>query len=44
MFAFLADGEEGLIKLMNGITGTVVRLMVLSLGIQGFCFSKKSDL
>lgn len=44
MFASFADGEEGLIKLMNGITGTVVCLMVLGLGIQGICFSKKSDL
>ncbi|MDO4304015.1 MAG: hypothetical protein Q4D94_08865 [Bacillota bacterium] len=41
MFASFADGEEGLIKLMNGITGTVVCLMVLGLGIQGICLSKK---
>lgn len=45
MFASFAEGEEGWIKLMNGITGTVVCLMVLGLGIQGICFSnKKSDL
>ena len=43
MFASFADGEEGLIKLMNGITGTVVCLMVLGLGIQGICFSKKKS-
>lgn len=42
MFASFAEGEEGLIKLMNGITGTVVCLMVLSIGIQGLCFSKKN--
>ncbi|MGO4948434.1 hypothetical protein ACTQ50_19085 [Blautia sp. Sow4_E7] len=45
MFASFAEGEEALIKLMNGITGTVVCLIVLGLGIQGICFSKKkSDL
>lgn len=41
MFASFADGEERFINLMNGITGTVVCLMVLGLGIQGICFSKK---
>ncbi len=44
MFASFADGEEGMIKLMNGITGTVVCLMVLGLGIQGICFSKRQQL
>lgn len=44
MFAAFADGEEGLIRLMNGLTGTVVCLMVLGLGIQGICFSKKNVL
>lgn len=43
MFASFSDGEEGMIKLMNGITGTVVCLMVLGLGIQGICFSKKKS-
>ena len=32
MFASFAEGEEALIKLMNGITGTVVCLIVLGLG------------
>lgn len=41
MFASFADGEEGLIKCMNGMTGAVLCLMVLGLGIQGICFSKK---
>lgn len=41
MFASFADGQDGLIKPMNGITGTVVCLMVLGLGIQGICYSKK---
>lgn len=41
MFASFADGEEGLIKLMNGITGGVVCLIVLGLGIQGVCYSNK---
>lgn len=41
MFVSFAEGEEALIKLMNGATGTVVCLMVLGLGIQGLCFSKK---
>ncbi|MGN0346387.1 MAG: hypothetical protein ACI4DU_03795 [Lachnospiraceae bacterium] len=42
MFASFAEGEEALVKLMNGITGTVVCLMVLGIGIQGLCFSKKN--
>lgn len=42
MFASFAKGEEALVKLMNGITGTVVCLMVLGLGLQGvFCSNKK---
>lgn len=41
MFASFAEGEEALVKLMNGITGTVVCLMVLGLGIQGVCYSNK---
>lgn len=41
MFVSFADGEEEMIKLMNGITGTVVCLMVLGLGIQGVFYSKK---
>ena len=35
MFASFAEGEEAFVKLMNGITGTAVCLMVLGLGIQG---------
>lgn len=41
MFASFAEGEEGLIKLMNGMTGSVVCLMGLVLGIQGVCYSNK---
>ncbi|MGN0364757.1 MAG: hypothetical protein ACI4E5_02305 [Suilimivivens sp.] len=41
MFASFADGEEELIKLMNGITGAILCVMVLGLGIQGICSSKK---
>lgn len=41
MFASFAEGDEALVKLMNGITGTVVCLMVLGLGIQGVCYSNK---
>lgn len=43
MFAAFADGQEELIKMMNGITGTIVCLMVLGLGIQGICSSKKKN-
>lgn len=41
MFASFANGEEQMVKLMNGITGTVVCMMVLGLGIQGICSCKK---
>ncbi|MGN1180601.1 MAG: hypothetical protein ACI4SD_05235 [Suilimivivens sp.] len=41
MFASFAEGEEALIKLMNGATGSVVCVMVLGLGIQGLCSSRK---
>lgn len=41
MFASFAEGEEALVKLMNVITGTVVCLMVLGIGIQGVCYSNK---
>lgn len=40
MLASFAEGEEVLIKRMNGITGAVVCVMVLSLGVQGICASK----
>lgn len=40
MFASFAKGEEVFIKRMNGITGAVVCVMVLSLGIQGICSAK----
>lgn len=41
MFASFARGEEAFVKLMNGITGAVVCVMVLCLGIQGICSSEK---
>lgn len=41
MFVSFADGQEELVKMMNGITGTAVCVMVLGLGIQGICSSKK---
>lgn len=41
MLASFANGEKEFIKLMNGITGVAVCLMVLGLGIQGISFSKK---
>ena len=41
MFASFAEGEEAFVKLMNGITGTAVCLMVLGLGIQGVCYSNQ---
>lgn len=41
MFASFANGEEEFIKLMNGITGTIVCVMVFGLGIQGICSAKK---
>ena len=39
MFASFANGEEEFIKLMNGITGAVLCMMVFGLGIQGICFT-----
>lgn len=44
MFASFANGEEKFIKWMNGITGTVVCVMVLSLGIQGIYSSQNQKL
>ncbi len=41
MFASFANGEEEYIKLMNGITGAALCVMVLGLGIQGICSSKR---
>lgn len=41
MFAAFGNGEEGLIRQMNGMTGAVVCLMVLGLGIQGICCAGK---
>lgn len=41
MFASFADGEEEFVKMMNGITGTAVSVMVLGMGIQGICVSRK---
>lgn len=40
MFASFANGEEEFEKLMNGITGAVVCVMVLGLGIWGICGSQ----
>ncbi|MBP3475616.1 MAG: hypothetical protein J6K48_04775 [Lachnospiraceae bacterium] len=40
MFASFAEGEEGFVKLMNGITGAVVCVMVLGFGIWGICSSQ----
>ena len=41
MFASFANGQEDFVKLMNGITGTVVCIMVLGMGIYGVYGSKK---
>lgn len=41
MFASFADGEEEFAKLMNGITGAVLCVMVLGLGIHGICSYNK---
>lgn len=41
MFASFAEGEEQLVNLMNGITGSVVCLMVLGFGIYGVMTSRK---
>lgn len=41
MFASFADGQEELVRLMNGITGAVVSVMVLGMGIQGILVSQK---
>ena len=43
MFVSFAQGEKELEKLMNGITGAAVCVMVLGLGIQGICSSKKME-
>lgn len=41
MFASFGDGREAFIKLMNGITGAAVCLIVLFIGIQGIYVSQK---
>lgn len=41
MFASFANKEEEFTKLMNGITGVFVCLLVLGLGIYGICSSEK---
>jgi len=41
MFASFQDGEEALIRIMNAITGGVVCMIVLSMGIQGLHSIKK---
>lgn len=41
MFASFADGQEEFVNLMNGITGTIVSIMVLGMGIQGIFVSGK---
>lgn len=43
MFASFAEGEDAFVKLMNGITGTIVCLMVLGMGIQGIASSKRKS-
>lgn len=43
MFTTFAEREDSLIKLMNGLTGTIVCIIVLGLGIQGLCLAKKSN-
>lgn len=40
MFTSFAHGQEKQVKWMNGITGTVVCIMVLAIGIQGMCASR----
>lgn len=44
MFASFAGNEDKFTKLMNGITGVFVCLMVLELGIQGIYTSKKMEM
>ena len=41
MFDSFGKEQEAFIKLMNGVTGAVVTVLVLSLGIQGICVSRK---
>lgn len=41
MFASFANGEEEFIKLMNGITGVALCMIVLGLGIQGICLTNR---
>lgn len=43
MFASFTKSEEEFTKLMNGITGAAVCLMVLGMGIQGIRSSKKME-
>lgn len=41
MFTAFAQEQEAMIKFMNGLTGTVVCLLVLFMGVQGICSSRK---
>lgn len=41
MFTSFAQGKDAFTKMMNGITGAVVSLMVLGIGIQGIYCAKK---
>lgn len=41
MLASFAQAKDIYAKMMNGITGTAVSLMVLGIGIQGICSVKK---
>lgn len=41
MFASFGDGNEMFTKIMNGVTGGIVCVIVLATGIHGICSSKK---
>ena len=43
MFASFGGGQDDFIKMMNGITGSVVCLIVLGMGIQGIFVSGKNS-
>lgn len=39
--AFGTTGEDELVKVMNGLTGACVSIIVLGMGVQGICSAKK---
>lgn len=41
MFASFGEGQELFIKCMNGITGTVVSVLALRIGIYSICSANK---